>query len=447
MVKVTFLELDQETEWAVASIGPAFIAAYLRKHGHSVSMLRVPLAMTADDLVSRLNREKPDILGVSLTSRQWLRAKDLLPRLRQKMSIPVVAGGLHPTFESDLVLSTPGIDYACVGEGEQAMLELVQAYERNELSRANIKNMRRPGDSMPELRAPFAPIDDLPFLARDMLQEQLGIVHIETQRGCPFRCSYCAGRNFSDLYEGSYAVYGRRRSVGNVLRELSRLKDEAPINYVVFLDDTFTIKHSWVYNFCDQYRDNYHVPFSINARAETVTQTLLKKLAEAGCLHIIYGVESGSERVRKEILKRNVSNRKLIEVFRWTHAAGMLATANYMLGIPGETTADIEQTLELHEALQPDDFGYFVFYPYPGTELYHVCKERGYLPDNYFALPANNRKTILNMSELTQRDIDEYYDRFTQIRIRDRINALPKNIDAVYRDQIVADVVNCASRG
>lgn len=447
MAKVLFLELDQEGEWAVASIGPAFIAAYLRVHSHDVSLIRVPLDMNPDDLVGRFGHKTPDILGVSLTSRQWLRAKELIPALRKKLDVVVVAGGLHPTFESDLVLEVPGFDYVCIGEGEHAMLEFVAAYERSELPEKKIKNIRRQGDPMPELQAPFEPFDKLPFMARDMLQEQPGIVHMETQRGCPFRCSYCAGRNLSDLYEGSYASYGRRRSVQNVLKELSQLRDIGPINYVVFLDDTFTIKHSWVNEFCDQYSDNFHIPFSINARAETVNKKLLFKLAKAGCMHIIYGVESGSERVRREVLKRKVSNQRLIEVFRWTQEAGMLATANYMLGIPGETKADVEQTLQLHDELQPDDFGYFVFYPYPGTELYRICKEKGYLPDNYYNLPANNRKTILNLPDLAQEDIDEYYNKFTELRIQDRINALPKDVDPIFRDKIIEDVEHCASRG
>ena len=410
-------------------------------------MVRVPLDMSVDDLIKALKDKVPDVIGVSLTSRQWLRAKELMPALRQKLDIPVIAGGLHPTFESDLVLDTGGFDYVCIGEGEQAMLEFVQAYERGELPSKKIKNIRGQSDPMPKMRAPFEPFDELPFMARDMLQEQPGIVHMETQRGCPFRCSYCAGRNLSDLYEGSYASYGRRRSVKNVLRELSQLRDNGPINYVVFLDDTFTIKHSWVHEFCDLYSKHFHVPFSINARAETVNKKLLFKLAEAGCMHIIYGVESGSERVRTDVLKRKVSNKHLIDVFRWTQEAGMLATANYMLGIPGETKTDIEQTLELHEQLRPDDFGYFVFYPYPGTELYRVCREKGYLPKNYYDLPANNRNTILNLPDLTQEDIDNYYDKFTELRIRDRINKLPKDVDPIYRKKIIEDVEHCAARG
>jgi radical SAM superfamily enzyme YgiQ (UPF0313 family) len=444
---VLFLELDQENQWAVASIGPAFITGYLREHDHNVSMLRVPVDMSTAHLIDKLKDKKPDVLGVSLTSRQWLRVKELIPALRERLDIIVIAGGLHPTFESDLVLETPGFDYVCIGEGEQAMLEFVQAYESGDLPSKKIKNIRGKDDPMPDLRPPFEPFDQLPFMARDMLQEQTGIVHMETQRGCPFRCSYCAGRNLSDLYDGSYASYGRRRSVSNVLKELSQLRDSGAVNYVVFLDDTFTIKHSWVNEFCEHYSKDFHIPFSINARAETVNKKLLIKLAEAGCMHIIYGVESGSDRVRRDILKRNVSNEHLVDVFRWTQEAGMLATANYMLGIPGETKPDVELTLQLHQELQPDDFGYFVFYPYPGTELYRVCREKGYLPKNYYDLPANNRKTILNLPELTQEDIDEYYDRFTQLRIRDRLNILPKDIDPIYRDKIIADVEHCASQG
>ena len=130
---ILFLELDQESQWAVASIGPASIAAYLREHGHDVAMVPVPLDMSVDDLINALKEKVPDVIGVSLTSRQWLRAKELMPALRQKLDIPVIAGGLHPTFESDLVLDTGGFDYVCIGEGEQAMLEFVQAYERGEL--------------------------------------------------------------------------------------------------------------------------------------------------------------------------------------------------------------------------------------------------------------------------------------------------------------------------
>ncbi len=300
---------------------------------------------------------------------------------------------------------------------------------------------------MPTLRPPFEPIDALPFMARDMLDERFGVVHIATQRGCPYPCTYCAARQFSDLYQGSYGSFGRRRSHENVLDELSHLGRHGQLNYIIFLDDTFTINHAWVKAFCESYAERFHIPFSIHARAETVNENLISQMSNAGCRHIVYGVESGSERVRRDILDRRVSNDRLRTVFRWTHEAGILATANYMIGIPGETKEDIERTLALHEELDPDDFGYFVFYPYPGTRLFHLCKERGYLPDNYYDLPANHRTTILTLPNLSAEDIEAYYRGFTEVMIRHRLKKLPSKADSMSRKAIIDQVERFAAQG
>jgi anaerobic magnesium-protoporphyrin IX monomethyl ester cyclase len=91
-------------------------------------------------------------------------------------------------------------------------------------------------------------------------------------------------------------------------------------------------------------------------------------------------------------------------------------TANYMIGLPGEAPEDIEQTLALNDELAPDDFGYFVFYPYPGTRLFDLCRKKGFLPENYLELPANNRQSVLNLPALTKDDIQYYYNRFTNVR-------------------------------
>ena len=243
---ILFLEVDHEADWAVAAIGPAFIAAFLRQHGHSVALQRIPFDMSTADAVAAIRKHNPDVLGVSLTSRQWLRARHLIGGIRKTLDIPVVAGGLHPTFESETVLASPGFDYACLGEGEEPMLELVEALARRPGTPAKgIRNIRARGEPVPELRPPFQPIDELPFMARDMLDERYGVVHFCTQRGCPYPCTYCAARQFSDLY-GSYANYGRRRSQENVLKELAEIRDNGELNYVLFLDDTFTINKNFV---------------------------------------------------------------------------------------------------------------------------------------------------------------------------------------------------------
>lgn len=152
-MRVLFLEVDTERTWAVASMGPAFLAAYLRVHGHTVNGLRVAPETDTVSFAEHVAEFDPQLIGVSLTTRQWLRARELMGALRQKCHVPVVAGGLHATFSPELVLKTPGFDFVCLGEGEEALLELVQCLEAGERT-DNIRNIQVPGGPRPELHRP-----------------------------------------------------------------------------------------------------------------------------------------------------------------------------------------------------------------------------------------------------------------------------------------------------
>jgi len=417
-MKVTFLELDTESSWAVASLGPAFLAAYLRQNGHEAGFIRVPHDQAIADIVAAIRQQTPGLIGVSLTTRQWLRAREVVGELRKLSNIPVVAGGLHPTFSPEDILAHEGFDYVCLGEGEAALLDLVNALEAGlSAADAHIDNIWVRGGTRPKLRDPIEPLDSIPFMARDMLDERWGVHHISTQRGCPFPCTYCAARMFDQLYsDGKTADYGRRRSHGSVLAELAEIQSRGPLNYVIFLDDTFTIHHSWVREFCKVYKRDFAIPFSLHARVETVNKEILDELAEAGCRHITYGVESGSERVRREIMKRWASNQRFRDVFSWTKEVGIMPTANYIIGTPGETVAEMQETIMLHHELQPVDFGYFVYYPYPGTDLFQTCRENGWLPEDYLTRAANHRQSILNLPNVTKEDIKKIYNAWTAIR-------------------------------
>lgn len=409
---VLFLEIDTEREWTVASIGPAFLAAYLREHGHSASIHHVGPDDTPDDVVAAICAHAPGLIGLSLTTRQWQRAARVMAAVRQQLHVPVIAGGLHPTFAAEQVLAAPGFDCVCLGEGEGALLDFVERLAAGHaVQPGEIQNIQLPGAPRPTLRPPFEPLDTLPFMARDMLNERHGIRYMVTQRGCPFPCTYCAARMYNEMYTD----YGRRRSHDDVFAEIDALADDGA-TYLLFLDDTFTINHKWVREFCRRHGKQTRLPFSLHARVETINERMLHELAAAGCTQITFGVESGSERVRRDVMHRHVSNARLIDAFRWSREAGIITTANYMLGLPGETRDDLEMTLALHHELQPHDFGYFVFYPYPGTPLFKTCRDMGILPENYQDLPANHRASILNLADLSNADIAEFYDRFTAAR-------------------------------
>ena len=414
---VLFVEVDTERSWAVSAIGPGFLAAYLREQGHTVSYFRYTVDHSEDDIVDVVRESGAQLLGVSLTTRQWLRAKSLVAHIRASVDIPVIAGGLHPTFSADQVLSSDGFDYACLGEGELALTELLEAMESGAPT-TGIANIQTEVGKKAPLRAPFEPMDDMPFIARDMLGEHIGVVHMTTQRGCPFPCTYCAARMYNQLYKENKSDYGRRRTVRNVMDELHQLNDAGRFAYAIFLDDTFTIHHPWVKEFCEVYGKELGKPFSLHARVETVSEPLLHLLGKAGCDQITYGVESGSERIRREVMRRPVKNQRFVDVFRWTQEAGIRVTANFMLGLPEETPEDLQMTVDLATELNIVDFGYFVFYPYPGTQLFHTCLAKGYIPDDYQGRPANHRESILKLPTLTNADIANAYDQFTALRHR-----------------------------
>jgi radical SAM superfamily enzyme YgiQ (UPF0313 family) len=446
-VKILFIEVDTAREWACASIGPAFIGAFLRANGHEVSLYRAGVDKTPEEIASDIRAASPQLLGLSLTTRQWLRARELVKAIRAEIDVPVVAGGLHPTFSPEQVLESPGFDYGCLGEGEEPMLDLVTALESGDPT-SGIDNIWTAGGTRPALRPPFQPLDDMPFMARDMLDEYAGCVHMTTQRGCPFPCTYCAARMYNELYEET-ANYGRRRSVDSVIDELLEIQRKGTLAYVIFLDDTFTIYRRWVKEFCRVYGEQFAIPFSIHARVETVNEKLIGELAVAGCKHITYGVESGSLRVRRDIMQRAATNEQIKEVFRWTREAGIMVTANYMLGIPGETRDDLQQTFDLAVELQEHalDFGYFVFYPYPGTTLFRLCLEKGYLPGDYLEREANHRDSILSLPDLTPDDIAEYYDRFTALRERQSLERAGASLSDAAQATIRESVQHIATTG
>jgi anaerobic magnesium-protoporphyrin IX monomethyl ester cyclase len=443
-MKVLFIEVEMERDWAVASIGPAFLASIARQYGHSIDIKHISIDQSLEEVSTLILSLNPEVLAFSLTSKQWLRARSIAERVRSERKIPTIAGGLHPTFSAESVLASDGFDYVCLGEGEMAFVDFLNAMESNAgVLDAEIKNIWSKGGQRPPLRPAFDPIDSLPFMARDMLNEQYGVINMTTQRGCPFPCTYCAARMYNALYRN----YGRRRSIENVIEELKSIQKNGDLNYIIFLDDTFTINHKWVRQFCRVYPKEIGVPFSLHARVETINEQMLIDLSAAGCAHITFGVESGSERLRRNIMDRKVSNQRLIDAFKWSKDAGIITTANYIIGTPTETTEELDETIALHHQLKPDDFGYFVFYPYPGTPMYQYCKENGLLPDDFDNLPANHRKSALIHDTLTDSQIEDYYLRFTKIREADYLKRYGIHLNSDGKDTLHSQIEQIAVTG
>ena len=232
-MKILFLEIDTEQTWALASVGPGYIASHIRLHVHEAAFMRVRLRQTIPEIVEGIKKEAPDIVGFSLTSRQWKRAAYVAGGIHKHLKIPVIAGGLFPTFVPEIVLQSKSFDCVCLCEGEAPVNDLLSHLEKGkDISSCRVPNIWVEGADRPQIRPPLDPLDKMPFMARDLLDEQHGVIHINTGRGCPFECTFCLAGAICGLYENE--KYLRKRSTENVVEELRRIKDNSVCNYVIF---------------------------------------------------------------------------------------------------------------------------------------------------------------------------------------------------------------------
>jgi radical SAM superfamily enzyme YgiQ (UPF0313 family) len=352
---------------------------------------------------------------------------------------------MHPTLSPEDVISNESIDIVCIGEGEYPMLELANRLENGEDITA-IKNLwvKIEGKLYKNpLRPLITNLDELPFPDRDLFDYErmiekfshrssdLRIAEIMTGRGCPFNCAYCCNHALRKIYRDC-GPYVRRRSVENVLNEVEYLIEKYKINWLIFDDDTFTMHPRWLEEFCEKYPKRFALPFQCNAFPTTLNKELIYQLKKAGCDRIAIGIESGNEWLRKTVLQRPITNEQIIKVFKLLKEAGIKSYSFNMVGLPFETPEMIEDTIKLNLLLDADHIQVSVFYPYPKTHLYEICKENGWLSQNkkssYF-----EEETTLNLPTLTMEQIAHYYRKMHSLSIDKIVHSSYPKVYPVYK--------------
>jgi radical SAM superfamily enzyme YgiQ (UPF0313 family) len=176
------------------------------------------------------------------------------------------------------------------------------------------------------------------------------------------------------------------------------------VSLVGFHDDMFTADRGWLEAFCEAYGKHFDLPFWCNVRPGTVTAPDWKTLRRAGLARVHIGIESGSERIRKEILGRDISDEDILSCFAGADAEGIRTVAFNMIGMPGERAEDFRQTIKLNRKVRPDWLILSVFNPYPGTALYDRCRREGTLteawPASYYLADSPLSGTGLSRQEL-----------------------------------------------
>lgn len=397
--------------------GIGSLSAVLKQNNHKTSLLYIHELDNAK-INDKIDSFQPALVAISSTTNQIALSKQISAYIYNKYKLPVVIGGPHATVAPEDTISGKGVFGICRGEGEYAMLELVNKLENNKpyLKVKNFWFKHKNKIYKNPLRPLVENLDELPFPDREIFDFQRIIdesrcVDMLVVRGCPYACTNCINNRMIKLFKGK-GRYVRYRSVENVIMELeSIIRNYKRITYIQFQDETFTMDKKWLKEFCEKYKQRINIPFQADTRADIIDKESLAWLKSAGCDMLDIGVESGNDYIRNQILKRNMPREKLIHGCKLIKQAGIRLWTFNMLGLPYETPERIEDTIRLNKEINPDVVFVSVFQPYPGTDLYELCKKNGWLTnlslEGYFS-----NETTLKQPSITKEKVAYYHNIF-----------------------------------
>ena len=398
--------------------GISYISAVLKQAGHNTGLV-VPTPRTIHKVDEYVRNRNPGLICFTSVHAVFDFLYGVAGHIKKRHpEIFLLAGGTHVSLDPDECLKS-AFDAVCIGEGEYPTLELIEQLESGK-SPTGIPNLYIKHGSSVERNHPrpfIADLDSLPFPDREMWVpwyfNPLSTPSVLTGRGCPFQCTYCCNHALARLSEGGYV---RVRSPENIVEEIRGIKEVVPGLVDINLEaETLGCNREWALELCshlEKMNTEFEVParFCSNLRVTPNIdyEELFSALERSNFFGVNIGLESGSERIRREVLKRNYSNEDMLRAVRTAKEHGLMVGFYNLIGIPGETKEDFRETIRLNRQCQPDWWLLSVFYPYPGTRLYETCREMGILdvmPDRSF----ERRKPSLELPTFSKRQIKRRY--------------------------------------
>jgi anaerobic magnesium-protoporphyrin IX monomethyl ester cyclase len=421
-MKIVLIRPNYDSHIITPPLGLGYLAAFLKSNGiDAVIIDALKDGANNEQLVERIQAQQPDAVGITCLTAFYRETVDLSRRLKQAGQT-VIVGGVHPTFLPRQTLDDSQCDYVVLGEGELALTKLAQngfvnqgipgVYARTDLT----------DDPVPLVRAErIEDLDQLPFpdweqmdprgypkAPHGAIAKNYPIGVLTTTRGCPYACTFCASPRFYDRTI-------RFRTPANVITEIKYLADHFGVREIHFEDDNFTLRRTHTEAVCklilaSGLRLSWACPNGV--RADKVDKALLCLMKDSGCYYLAYGIESANPTILDTIQKHERID-TIERSIEWAASTGIACQGFFVFGLPGETTATIEESIRFAKRSKLARAQFLILDVLPGSELWYTLEGKftpNWDKDSYKEpewIPEGLTKEVLLQSQ--SRAFHEFY--------------------------------------
>lgn len=423
-MKVAFVCAEDE------SPGVGYLSSYLKGHGHQVELIFEPKQFNRAYIrnsflakvfsrerenLEKLKGMKPDLVGFSCVTAHYQWALNFARLVKTELpEIPIIFGGVHPTLVPELVIKEDCVDFVCIGEGEEPLLELLQSLERGD-GEYHIPNIWHNKDGQVKtnsLRHLIQNLDDLPYADKGLFYDHLPKHYREysyffTSRGCPFNCTFCGNEQMKKIFRG-LGKYVRQISVPRAIDELIFIKEKYKAKRILFEDDIFTVNREWLRGFIPVYKEKVGLPFTCFGHPKFLSQEIVELLKEGGCELVWFGVQSASQEIRRKVFNRHETNAEIIRAAKLCYKAKLNFMVDHLLNIPYDSEEAIKEAIGLYNKIRPGMINCYHLLYFPKAKIVDIAVEARLLNSEDVDLINQGKSPVYQTGQLLSRERDFY---------------------------------------
>lgn len=392
-MKILFVQSEAE------NLSVELLSSYLKANNHQVSLFFDPRLFSSsvisnrllgnifdikNVLLKRIHDVKPDIIGFSIMTGDYQWALKTATEIKKHFYMPIIFGGHHVISVPERVIAKGCVDMVCVGDGEDALLELLNSMESGAIDNS-IKNLwfKVNGNVVKnETRKLEDNLDKYPSPDKDLFYEEMTILkkHYTTMfsRGCCYHCTYCCNNVRMESYKGK-GKYLRVRSVEHAINELIEAERKYKPKVYCFADDMITAYKKWFRGFASEYKRHINKPYVCYTHPKFFNEEIGELMKESNCLWLNFGLQTASEKIRKGVLHRVETNEEVLKCAEICNDLKLNFSIDHIFDIPYETEDDYIESMKLYAEIQPTIINTFYLAYYPKTDIIKSAIETGIL--------------------------------------------------------------------